>query len=576
MPTNRDIVGYLYEMARLTTLAEESPQSFKVRAYENAAHGIEGTTASVEDMTVADLVAIKGVGRSIAERIREFVETGTSEKLEQLRADYPLPFVELTKVPGLGPKTLNMIRRELGVENLDDLNRAIADEQLRELPGLGKTSEEKIARAIQRLGLHGKDRRTPIADALPIAESLCEELRAVPGVTEVECCGSLRRFAETIGDIDITVAAAAAAPVMAFVAKHASAVEVVGAGDTKTSIITASGLQVDVRVVQPSQFGAAILYFTGSKSHNVALRQRAISSNRLLNEYGLFEGEALIASESEGEVYRGLGLDSIPPPLRENAGEIESAATSSLPDLITLDAICGDLHYHTDRSGDGRSSLEQMVDAAAQRGYQYVAITDHGEDLTINGSSREQMTAHHHAIERVAEGYPDMTVLFGCELNIGPEGSLDYDPEFRRGFDWCVASIHSHFDLPQARQTERILKALADPSVSVLGHLTGRYIGRRPGIEVDVDAVLEALSLTGVGLEVNGALQRLDASSEVIRRAVDAGVKLLISTDSHHTSELARMKYGVLNAQRGWAPKSSVANALPREEFLQWAVSRRS
>lgn len=576
MPTNRDVVAFLYEMARLTTLAEESPQSFKVRAYENAAHGVEGTPSPVEVMTVAELTAIKGVGRSIAEKIREFVETGSARKLDELRGEYPPPFMELTKIPGLGPKTLKLIRRELGVENLDDLNRAIALEQLRELPGLGKTSEEKVARAIERLGLHGKDRRTPIAEALPMARSLCEQLGAIEGVESVQYCGSLRRFTETVGDIDITVATSDAAAVMGFVERHPSGVEVIGAGETKTSIVTATGIQVDVRAVEPSQFGAAILYFTGSKAHNVALRQRAISDGRLLNEYGLFEGDDLIVSETEEEVYEALGLQFIPPPLRENTGEIEAAARSSLPELITVEAIRGDLHYHTDRSGDGRSSLEQMVGAAVDRGYEYVAITDHGEDLAINGSSAEEMIAHRDAIRELGARNPGISILFGCELNIGPEGALDYDPEFRMGFDWCVASVHSHFDLPQARQTERILTALADPSVSVLGHLTGRYIGRRPGIEIDVDAVLEALSITGVALEVNGALQRLDAASEVVRKAVDAGVKLVISTDSHHTSELVRMEYGVLTAQRGWAPVSSVANALPRKEFLEWAASRRS
>jgi DNA polymerase (family 10) len=568
----------LSELVKLTTLEEESSQSFKVRAYENAFHGIEGATVDVTRLSTSELVKLKGVGRSIAEKIREYVDTGSVRKLDELRTRYPPPFVELTKIPGLGPKTLKLVRRELGVENLEDLKRAISDQALRGLPGLGATSEEKIAKAIERLGLHGKDRRTPISDAMPIAEQLEAELAGLPGVTAARFCGSLRRHSETIGDVDITVASTEPTPVMDYVAGHPQASEVIAHGDTKTSILTRQGLQVDVRVVAPEQFGAATLYFTGSKAHNIALRQRAIDRGWLLNEYGLFVAETseLVASRTEEEIYDALGLGFIPPPLREATGEIEAAASDGLPDLVELADIKGDLHYHTTRSGDGRSSLEEMVAAAADKGYEYVAITDHGEDLAINGSSREEMLAHRDAIRRIGEGYPQVTLLFGCELNIGADGSLDYDEDFRREFDFTVASVHSHFDLPQAAQTERVLKAVGDPTVNVIGHLTGRYIGRRPGIELDIDAVLEGLSITGVALEVNGALERLDASADVIRRAVAADVRLVISTDSHHTSELRRMAYGVLNAQRGWAPKRLVVNSLERDEFLEWAGSRRA
>lgn len=564
------------ELARLTTLDEGSPQSFKVRAYENALHGIEGVSADLGVMTVAELVTIKGVGRSIAEKISELIETGSVGKLEELRAKYPPGFVELAKIPGLGPKTLKRIRAELGVENLDDLRRAVAAHQLRDLPGLGRTSEEKIARAIDRLGLHGKDRRTPIAEARPLAEQLAAELSLIEGVVAVEICGSIRRHAETIGDIDITVAATDSPPVMAWVAGHPRVNEVVLTGETKTSILTREGLQIDVRVVAPDQMGAALVYFTGSKAHNISLRQRAIERGWLLNEYGLFEEDRRLPGETEDEIYRALGLAPIPPPLRENTGEVEAAATGKLPDLVMLGDIRGDLHYHTDRSGDGRSSPAEMVAAAAARGYEYLAITDHGENLTINGLSKEEMRAHREVIRTLQENYPDLTLLFGCELNIGRDGSLDYDPDFRLELDWCVASVHSHFDLSAAQQTERVLAAIADPSVNVIGHLTGRYIGRRPGIDLELAAVLEALAETGVGLEVNGALQRLDASAEVIRRAVAAGVSLVISTDSHHTSDLRRMTYGVLNAQRGWADRRAVANTWPKQEFLAWASARRS
>lgn len=561
-------MAMLAELIELTTLEEESPQSFKVRAYENALAGIEGYTGELALMSTTELVGIKGVGRSTAEKIREFCDTGRVGKLEELRARYPPGFVELAKIPGLGPKTLKLIRRELGIEDLDGLREAIDEQRLRTLAGIGPTREEKIGRAIERLGLHGKDRRTPIAEAMPLARRLVDDLRGLPGVKEVVFCGSLRRLAETVGDIDITVAATDPEVVMSAVAGHPSASEVIGHGPTKTSVLTRSGLQVDVRVVEPSQLGAATLYFTGSKSHNIALRQRAIEQDRLLNEYGLFEGETLVAAATEEDIYRALGLEYIPPPLRENGGEIEAAATGSLPDLIELNHIRGDLHLHTVRSGDGRSTLEEMVEAAVARGHEYVAITEHGEDLAMNGSSREQMDTHRHAIGVLGERHPRIRLLFGCELNIGPDGGLDYDEDFRRHFEWAVASIHSHFDLPPARQTERIVRAAADPSVTAIGHLTGRQIGRRPGVELDLEVVFDALRSFDTALEVNGALERLDAASDVIRRAVEAGVSVVISTDAHHTSELDRMRYGVLNAQRGWAPRSAVLNTLPVDEFV--------
>ena len=514
---------------------------------------------------------IKGVGKATASKIREFVETGSVEKLETLRALYPPEFVELAKIPGLGPKTLKLVRSELGVENVDDLRQAVADQKLRTLAGLGAASEEKIGKAIERLGLHGKDRRTPIADAMPLAVRLVEELAALDGVVDAAYCGSLRRMSETIGDIDITVASTDPAPVMTAVRTHLIASDVVASGETKTSIVTREGLQIDVRVVAPEQFGAATLYFTGSKAHNIALRQRAINQGMLLNEYGLFtDDKQLVASQTEADIYRELGMPFIVPPMREATGEIEAAADGSLPTLISLADIRGDLHYHTDRSGDGRSSLADMVASAAAKGYAYLAITDHGEDLAINGSNREEMLEHRENIRALQASYPDMTLLYGCELNIGKSGGLDYDLEFRQLFDYTVASVHSHYDQDPNVQTDRLIAAISDPSVHSIGHLSGRYIGRRPGIEFDVDAVLDALIAFDVALEVNGALPRLDAGADVVRKAVAKNVRLVINTDSHHVSELGRMEYGIKTAQRGWAPRELVVNALPPEEFLAW------
>ena len=575
MASRSDHMRMLAELVKLTALDEGSPQAFKVRAYENAIAGIEGHDGELAGSTKAELTKIKGVGNSTADKILELERTGKVAKLELLREKYPPPFVELTKIPGVGPKTLKMMRSQLGVEDIEGLKEAISSQRLRDLPGMGEKSEEKIARSIERLGLHGKDRRTPLVEVYGLARSFAARVAAIEGVTEAVPCGSIRRFSETIGDIDIVVATTKPELVGVKVLEFPEVEEVIGAGETKTSFITREGMQVDIRTVRPDQLGSALMYFTGSKAHNIALRQRAIDREWLLSEYGLFDGETLVASETEADVYRALDMQTVPPTLREGTGEVEAAAASELPKLIERPQIRGDLHYHSDRSGDGRSTLEEMVEAAIAAKYEYVAFTDHGEDLAINGSSRDQMLEHRDRIRSLGSAYGEIVLLYGCELNIGPDGDLDYDAEFRLGFDYCVASIHSHFDLPSDQQTARILKALGDPSVNAIGHLTGRYVGRRPGVELDVAVVLEALKVTGVALEINGALDRLDATTEVARRAMSVGVDVVIDTDSHHIRDLVRMDYGVRYAQRAWVTTDRVINAKPVPDFLDWVGQRR-
>ncbi|CAN5469748.1 DNA polymerase/3'-5' exonuclease PolX [soil metagenome] len=576
--SNRRIAAALQELAELVKLEEGSSQAFRVRAYERAAGAVRDHPLAVAGLDPADLQTIDGLGRATADKVRQFIDTGSIDQLDKLRLKYPPDFVELTRIPGVGPKTAVMLRHRLGVGNIEDLRAAIAAEQVRELPGMGARSEEKIAKSIERLGLHGKDRRTPIIQALPVAGEAAAYLAQLDGVVEVQVCGSLRRFSETIGDIDIVVAADDASSVMAAVVAMPAVAEVVVSGDTKTSVLTDRGLQVDVRVVEPGQFGAATIYFTGSKQHNIELRQRAMAAGLLLNEYGLEESETgtVVAAATEEDVYRALGLAFVPPEIREGVGEMALAADDRLPTLVTAADIRGDLHVHSTWSGDGRSSLVEMIATAAARGLEYVGITEHGEDLAINGLSRQQIAEERAVIEGLREQYPDLTILHGAELNIAADGHVDYDDEVLSRFDWCIASVHSLFDQTEAQQTARVIGAIENPWVDAIGHLTGRRIGKRPGIELDFTAVFAAAAETGTALEINSHLDRLDVPAAELRRAMQVpDLRFTISTDSHHVGEFGNIVWGVANARRGWVEPARVVNTLPKQEFLTWLRTRR-
>jgi len=575
--SNEALLGLFRELRELIILDEGSPNSFRARAYETAADAIATHRGDLSILSEKELAQIDGIGASTAKKIREFFQSERIAKIEELRKKYPPDFVELGKIPGLGPKTLLRLRSELGIQNLADLRAALQAKKLRDLKGLGAKMEEKILHAIERMGLTGKEKRVPIGGALPIAREIVAELEKLPEVEQALYCGSLRRFRETIADIDIVVASKAPAPVMEKFVSMPRVSEVIGSGETKTSVLTSTGLQVDLRIVEPHQFGAACQYFTGSKAHNIKLRQLALEKGWLLNEYGLSVAETgkVVASETEEAIYKALGLAFIPPPMREDRGEIELAAEGKLPDVLDLSSLRGDLHVHTDLSGDGRSPLEEVVDAAAARGYSYLAITDHGENLAFNGVSREKLREQRGRIKALQKRYPSMTLLQGSELNIGPDGSLDYDAEFRRSLDWCVAGIHSHFDLPAAEQTRRVLKAMEDETVGAIAHLTARMLGRRPGVELDVDAVLEKAAATGCALEINASLGRLDVSSDVLYRARELGVTFTVSTDSHHIRDLTRMEWGVLQATRGFVDPARIANTWPKKKFLAWVSRRR-
>ena len=573
--TKQDVLDMLRDLAELTALDEADPQSFRVRAYESAAQAISAQATDLGVLTVKELQQIDGIGKGTAAKIRELLETGKVEKLDALRRKHPPGVVALLRIQGLGPKALAKLRSELGVASIDDLRRALAEHQIRDLAGFGAKSEEKLARAVQRLDAQGEVGRTPISVALPLATRIVARLLEVPGVSHAEYCGSLRRFAETVGDVDIVVVASDPAPVMDALVSMNFVERVLGRGESKTSVVSQRGTQVDLRVVSAHQLGAALLYFTGSKGHNIKLRQRAQAAGLTLNEYALAESEGgrIVAGETEEEIYAALGLPWIPPVLREDAGEIDIAEDGALPQPIG--DVIGDFHVHTKLSGDGRSSLEEVVAAARARGCRVLAITEHAEK-TISGVGREEMLAQREQIRAMRSALGDsLLLLHGVELNIGRDGELDYDPEFRRSFDWCLASVHDHFELGRTEQTRRVVTAMRDPSVRMIGHLSARMIGGRPPIELDLDAVFAAAEETGTALEVNGALPRLDLSVDALRRAMSRDVAFVLTSDAHHARELERVNNAARNAEKAWTPRERVVNAWPAERLASWATQRR-
>jgi DNA polymerase (family 10) len=572
--TKEDVLEMLRELGELTMLEEGDPQSFRVRAYESAAQSIAAQATDLGQLTVRELQQIEGIGKSTADKIRELLETGQVAKLEGLRQKHPPGVVALLRIQGLGPKALQRLRSELGVQSIDDLRGALADHALRGLKGFGPKSEEKLAQALARLEEQGAVGRTPISVALPLATRIVAHLAEVPGVTHASYGGSLRRFAETIGDVDIVVAAREAAPVTQALVSMNLVDRVLVSGAAKTSVVTRRGVQVDLRVVQARQLGAALLYFTGSKGHNIKLRQRALARGWTLNEYALsqLEGGAVVAGETEEQIYQALGLPFIPPVLREDAGEIEAAETGGLP--RPMGGVIGDFHVHTTVSGDGRSPLEEVVAAARARGYRVLAITDHAEG-TLSGVGRQALLDQRARIRALqAELGGALTLLHGVELNIGPAGELDYDLEFRRGFDWCLASVHDHFELDRAAQTRRIVTAMQDPSVRMIGHPSARMIGGRPPINLDLDVLYAAAEATGTALEINGGLPRLDLSVEALRRARGRDLTFVLTSDAHRASELERVRFAALNAERAWLKPERVANTWSPERLLAWATQK--
>jgi DNA polymerase (family 10) len=569
--TKQDVLDMLRELAELTMLDEGDPQSFRVRAYESAAQAVAAQAADLGRLTDKELQQIQGIGKSTAAKIRELLETGHVEKLEGLRKKHPASVVALLRIQGLGPKTVLKLRKELGVQSMEDLRKALAENKVRAIKGLGEKAEEKLAQAIARLEQEGAIGRTPISVALPLAERIVARLLEVPGVTHASYCGSLRRFSETVGDVDVVVASSSPGPVMDALVAMSVVDRVLVRGNSKTSIVTRRGTQVDVRVVAREALGAAQLYFTGSKGHNIKLRTRALARGWTLNEYALseIEGGKVVARETEAQIYEALGLPWISPVLREDWGEIEAAEAGKLP--ASIGKVLGDFHVHTTVSGDGQSPLEDVVASAKARSYRVMAITDHAEG-TVSGVGREAFLEQRQRIHEMRKSLgSSLTLLHGVELNIGKDGQLDYDAEFRAGFDFCLASVHDHFDLDRAAQTKRVVTAMRDPSVRMIGHLSARMIGARPGIDLDLDAIIAAAEETGTALEINGGLPRLDMSVDALRRARESKVTFVVTSDAHETSELGRVDHAVKNAERAWIPPERIVNATTPAALAAWA-----
>ncbi len=572
--TNKHIAAVLAETADLMDLKGES--IFRIRAYQEAARRIDTLAQEVAELHAAGkLESIPGVGKSIESDVTELLQTGRSTRHEELKKEIPTGLLELLQIPGLGPKRARKLYEELDITNLVELERAAQEHRLQAVPGLGEKTEASILRELERRGRRGQ--RLLLGVALPAAEAVAGLLGGHPAVLAIEPAGSIRRRKETIGDIDILVASRQPKAVMdAFV--HLPIVkEVLGTGLTKTSVLNHDDLQIDLRVVEPITYGAALHHFTGSKQHNVHIREIAIRQGYKISEYGIFgePGNRRLGGADEGDVYRVLEMDMMPPELREDTGELEAALEHRLPSVVELTDIQGDLHCHTDWS-DGVDSLKTMAAAARERGYRYLAITDHSRGLGIaHGLSIERLDEQRQVIAAFNRSSADLQLLAGTEVNIRADGTLDYEDEVMAQFDIVTASVHGAFSQDRAKMTERIIRAIRNPYVDIIGHPTGRILNARDPYEVDMEAVIRECAAHQVALEINASPERLDLSDAHARQAKEQGVMIAINADAHVTTQMDFMRYGVYTARRGWLEKKDVLNALPLEELRARLAAKR-
>ncbi len=558
--TNEQIAGHFEQLADLLDLSGENP--FRVRAYRNAARVVESLARECAEFQPLEenLTELPGIGKDLAAKIAQMLETGRLEALDKARKALPPKLPELLTVQGLGPKKIRKLHEELGVDSIEALKAAAEQGRVRTLAGFGEKSEAAI---LEALAFHTGDRRYLLPDVRAELDALLGELGKLSGLQHLEPAGSYRRGRDTVGDLDLLALAADGAALMKCLREYSRVQTVLGSGDTKTSVQLRQGLQVDLRVVEPEAFGSAMLYFTGSQAHNVALRRRAKERDLKLNEYGLFRGDERVAGATEEDVYKALGLPWIPPELREDHGEIETAEKNALPKLIEQSDIRGDLHMHTTWS-DGAESVREMAEAARTFGYSYIAITDHSQRLTVaNGLDETRLRKQMEEIDLLGDSLDGITVLKGIEVDILEDGTLDMADEVLEQLDVVIGSVHSHFQLSRDRQTERLLKAMDHPCITGIGHPTGRLLLRRPGVDLDMERIIAHAAQRGCFLEVNANPQRLDLNEIFLRMAVDQQVLLCINTDAHRSRDFENLGYGVSQARRGWVTASSVLNTLP-------------
>lgn len=566
---NADVAAALNEIAELLELKNES--SFRIRAYQNAGRTLGGLTEDVRTLAAEGrLEKVKGIGGGIAQKIEEMLDTGRSSYLDDLRAEFPSGVRSLMAVPGIGPSLARRVYRELGVDGLDALKAAAESGALASLPGMGDKSAENVLRALGRV--NKQESRISIGRAIPLVEELIEQLRPLRSVDKLQPAGSLRRWSPTIGDIDLMATAADSSEIMdAFVALPQVA-QVLGRGPTKSSIVSDNGLQVDLRIVEAECFGSLLQHFTGSRAHNIELREYALHRGLSLNEYGISRVESgdVQRFTDERVFYETLDLEYIPPELREGTGEIAAARQRSLPRLVTVQEIRGDLHVHSDWS-DGALPMEAMVLAAREHGYEYVAITDHSVGIGVaHGLSPERLQEQITEIRALDRRTDGIRVFAGSEVNIKRDGTLDFSDDLLARLDWVIASIHSGFNQPEAEMTARIIAAMENPHVDAIAHPTGRLIGKRAPYDVDLEAVFRAAARTHTALEINSFPERLDLVDAHVRRATELGAMVVINTDAHAPVHFDNIRYGVAMARRGWAEAANVVNSLPLARLEEW------
>jgi DNA polymerase (family 10) len=564
---NADIAAAFRRLADLLEIEGENP--FRVRAYRNAAATVGGLPRDAAAMLAdgADLSELPGIGDDLAGKIAEMVETGSLHLLEEIETRVPPGLSDMTRIPGLGPRRVKAIHQALGIDDIETLERAARNGRLRTLPGFGAKTEAKIIEEIGRY--EGTEKRLLLIDAEHIAEPLLGFVRSISGVKRAIIAGSYRRRKETVGDLDILVTAKDGGAVIGRFVEYDEIGDIVSRGTTRSTVILKSGFQVDLRVVPEISYGAALFYFTGSKAHNIELRKLAIRRGWKLNEYGLFEGDIRIAGRTEEEIYQKLSLPFIAPQLRENRGEIEAARKGALPDLVALEDMRGDLHCHTTAS-DGKYSIREMAEAAKRKGYAYLGITDHSKSQTVaGGMSEDELAAQIDEIDALNEELSGFRVLRSCEVDILPDGRLDFPDDLLARLDYTVCSIHGGFNLSREKQTARVLRAMDNPHFTILGHATGRLINRRPAYDIDLEAVMRAARQRGCYLELNAQPSRLDIDDIHCKIARDVGLKVPVSTDAHTIDGLEMMRFGIAQAGRGWLEAKDVLNTLPLEKLLK-------